>query len=196
MSVSRDDQPGSVHPTGVKHVQLFEKRRRLDDNPVSDDRGDLGIEDSRGNQLECEGFATDDNGVACVMSALVADNHVHLLGEKVGQFALALIAPLGPDHYGHGHAWASLIMLIASPATLPRYWTQAQRADWSATSVGHRCRRASGEGDDVAAVLAVYFFDFVPCRLSQTHQVGLEAIHLVFQLDNTLDPFEVQTLRC
>ena len=56
-----------------------------------------------GHQLEGEALAVDDDGVAGVVAALVADDHVHLLGEEVGELALALVAPLGADHDGGRH---------------------------------------------------------------------------------------------
>src|SRR5215217_5354812 len=42
--------------------------------------------------------------VASVVAALVADHDLHLLGEQIGQLALALVAPLGADDHGTGHA--------------------------------------------------------------------------------------------
>jgi len=37
------------------------------------------------------------------MAALIAHDHRRLFGEIVGELALALVAPLGADHYCTGH---------------------------------------------------------------------------------------------
>ena len=50
----------------------------------------------------------DDDRVPGVVAALVADDHVHLAGQDVGELALALVAPLGPDDHGGRHS-ASLL---------------------------------------------------------------------------------------
>ena len=43
------------------------------------------------------------------MAALVADDEPHVLGEEVGELALALVAPLGSDHDGRGHETPSVL---------------------------------------------------------------------------------------
>ena len=57
-----------------------------------------------GHELEGEALAVDHEGVAGVVAALVADDQVHLLGDEVGELALALVAPLGADDDGRWHA--------------------------------------------------------------------------------------------
>ena len=55
---------------------------------------------------EGEALAVDDDGVPGVVAALVADDHVHLLGDEVGELPLPFIAPLRSyDHRG-GHVTA------------------------------------------------------------------------------------------
>ena len=49
-------------------------------------------------------LAVDDHRVPGVVSTLVADDERVLLGEQVDDFGFALIAPLGSDDDGDGHA--------------------------------------------------------------------------------------------
>ena len=84
-------------PLRGERVDLGQQHRRVDHHAVADDRGDVVVEDSARHQLESEGLAVDDDRVTRVVAALVADDQVHLLGDEVGELALALVAPLGAD---------------------------------------------------------------------------------------------------
>ena len=60
--------------------------------------------------MELELLAFADDRVAGVVAALEADDHLGALGEQVGDLALPLVAPLGPDYdyswHGEGDcAW-------------------------------------------------------------------------------------------
>ncbi len=44
-----------------------------------------------------------DHGVAGVVAALKADDHIGILGQIVDDAAFAFIAPLGADDCGNGH---------------------------------------------------------------------------------------------
>ena len=83
---------------------LGQQHGRVDDDAVADDRGDVVVEDPARHQLEREGLPVDHDGVAGVVAALVADDQLHLPGQEVGELALALVAPLGPDDDGCRHA--------------------------------------------------------------------------------------------
>ena len=78
-------------------VHLSEQHSRVDHDAVGDHRGEVRIQDARGDQLELERVALGDDRVAGVVPALVADHEVHPVGEVVGRLALALVPPLGPD---------------------------------------------------------------------------------------------------
>ena len=104
MGVAADQQPRGVDPLGREGVDLGEQHGRVDDHPVADDRGDVVVEDAARHQLEGEGLAVHHDGVAGVVAALVADDQLHLLGQEVGELALALVTPLGPDDDGCRHA--------------------------------------------------------------------------------------------
>ena len=93
-----------VDALGGQHVELLEQHGRVHDDAVADDRRDVVVEDPARHELEGEGLAVDDDAVAGVVATLVAHDHVHLAGEVIGELALPLVAPLGPDHHGCGHA--------------------------------------------------------------------------------------------
>ncbi len=102
--VAAHDQPAGVDAPGGEAVELVEQHGRVDHDAVADDGRDVVVEDAARHQLEGEGLAVDDDAVAGVVATLVAHHQVHLAGEEVGQLALPLVAPLGPDHHGCGHA--------------------------------------------------------------------------------------------
>ena len=56
-----------------------------------------------GTSWRAKRLTVDDDGVTGVVAALVADDQVHLLGDEVGELALALVAPLGADDDGRRH---------------------------------------------------------------------------------------------
>jgi hypothetical protein len=63
------------------------------------------IQDSRRHKLKGEGFIVNDDSVPRIVAALVANDHIHVTSQEVGQFAFAFVTPLGSDYDGCGH-WA------------------------------------------------------------------------------------------
>ena len=102
--VAAHHEAAGVDALGGQRVELLEQHRRVDHDAVADDRRDVVVEDAARHQLQREGLAVHDDAVAGVVATLVAHDHVHLASEMVGQLALPLVAPLGPDHHGCGHA--------------------------------------------------------------------------------------------
>ena len=68
---------------------------------VAEDVHLLMAEDAGGQQVEREGAAVVLDRVAGVVAALIADDHVVILGHEVDHAALALVAPVHAD-YGAG----------------------------------------------------------------------------------------------
>jgi hypothetical protein len=109
--VVREDQMGAgghLEPLAaaspaLQHGDLGQQHLGIDHDPVADDRHDVVVEHARGDELERERLPVDHQRVTCVVAPLVADHQVHLLGEEVGELALALVAPLGSDHDGCRH---------------------------------------------------------------------------------------------
>ena len=104
VGVARHPQPGTVDPTRLESVDLGQHDDRIDHDAVADDRSDVVVQDTGRDQLQGEGLAVDDEGVPRIVAALVADDQLHLLGDEVGEFPLALITPLGAHHDGRRHA--------------------------------------------------------------------------------------------
>src|SRR5439155_2199916 len=73
-----------------------------------DHRRDVGVQDAARNEVELEQPTLGDDRVARVVASLVADHHVHPIGEVVDRFALALVTPLGPEYDGGRHGVFSL----------------------------------------------------------------------------------------
>ena len=96
-------------PRACREVDLVDQDSGLHDHTVADDRRDEGVQDPAGQQLQGKGLAVDHDRVPCVVAALVAHHHLHLLGQQVGQLSLTLVTPLGADQDGRGHAWALLL---------------------------------------------------------------------------------------
>ena len=102
--VAADHEASRVHALGSQGIDLLEEHRRVHHHAVADDRGDVVVEDPARHQLERERFAVDHDAVTGVVPTLVTHDHVHTAGQVVGELALPLVAPLGPDHHGCGHA--------------------------------------------------------------------------------------------
>ena len=118
--VAAHDQAAGVDALGGQAVELLEQHGGVDDDAVADDRRDVVVQDAARHQLEGEGLAVDDDAVTGVVATLVAHDHVHLAGQEVGELALPLVAPLGPDHHGCGHtSLRSLSRRITHKCTAP-----------------------------------------------------------------------------
>ena len=103
VGVSAEAEVARRHAPGLEHVHLGDEDAGIDHHTVADDRGDMGIEDTTGNELQGEGFTIDHQRVAGVVATLVADDHRHLASNEVGELSLALVAPLCPYDDGRGH---------------------------------------------------------------------------------------------
>ncbi len=104
MGVAADHQPAGVDPPDRQAVELGQKDGRVHHDAIPDDGRDVFVEDAARHQLEGEGLSIDHNAVTGIVATLVADHEIHFAGKEVGQLALPLVAPLGPDHNGCGHA--------------------------------------------------------------------------------------------
>ena len=101
--VAADLQPAAVDSTPFEHVDLGDQHAGVDDHTVADERGDVPVEHAARHELQRERLAVHHDGVARVVAALVADDQLHLLGNEVGELALALVTPLRPHHDRRRH---------------------------------------------------------------------------------------------
>ena len=95
--VGADPQPGEVDALGPQVVELVGEDLRVDHDAVADRARLAGVEDPRRDQVELPLHAVADDRVAGVVAALEADDQIGVLGEQIGDLALALVAPLGAD---------------------------------------------------------------------------------------------------
>ena len=147
VGVAAHHQAAGVDALGGQAVELVEQHGRVDHHAVADDRRDVVVEDAARDQLEGEGLAVDHDAVAGVVAALVAHDHVHLAGQEVGELALPLVAPLGPDHHGCGHASSPFARRLGLRTTLPLPETGAVPAGPSGARAGETARWAKGGSD-------------------------------------------------
>ena len=65
--------------------------------------GDVRVEHAARDELQREDGAVDHDAVPGVVAALIAHHQLAFLREVVGEAALALVAPLGPDDHRARH---------------------------------------------------------------------------------------------
>jgi hypothetical protein len=83
---------------GLERGDLVEERPRIDHHAVAEHARLAGVAHPRRHQVRDQLLALDDQGVAGVGAAAVADHGVGDLGVEIDDLALAFIAPLGADH--------------------------------------------------------------------------------------------------
>lgn len=113
VGVGRDHEAGGVDVTILESAQFGEQHTGVDDDAVADDVVDAGGQDSRRDQVQGERLTVRQNdGVTCVVAALIANHPLQLLAEQIGRFTLALVAPLGADKHDRCHVPYSLVAHI------------------------------------------------------------------------------------
>lgn len=83
---------------------FFEKARRVDHDAVSNNGADSGPEYSDRQKREFVSSAVANDGVAGIGSAVEADDPIMLIGEKIDNLTLGLVAPLKADNTGADHS--------------------------------------------------------------------------------------------
>ena len=142
VGVARQTHRAAVDAPGLQGVHLRDEDPRVDHHAVADHRGDVVVEHPAGDQLQGEGLAADHEGVAGVVAALVADHHVHLGSDEVGELALPLVAPLGTDDDSRRHG----ALLLGAGVTWRLYWRRTADGaglpqDYRGTTAGPATRR-------------------------------------------------------
>ncbi len=98
-----DEQLGHGHATRSQGIQLFQQSFDIQCNAGADHIVYILMEHAGGQQMQRELAIFIDNGVACVGTALKADNHIALLSKKIGHLAFAFVAPVSAyDGMNHG----------------------------------------------------------------------------------------------
>ena len=104
--VCRDQEARAVHASGCDGLNFVKKNVEVNDDAVTDDRGDAFREDACGQEVEGVLFAIDDDRVPRVVAAVEFDDVVSVLSQLVGCFSLAFVAPLGAENDDGGHVFS------------------------------------------------------------------------------------------
>lgn len=103
VSVTAEQELGGVDAALVQSAQLGEQDRRVDDDPVADDRDTSRGENSGREKVERVLLVADDDRVAGVVAALVAHHVIDRAAEQVGGLSLAFVTPLSTEQHKCGH---------------------------------------------------------------------------------------------
>ena len=102
-AVRDEDAAIGVQAVLLERLELLEETRDVDDTATANDIDTAGVDEAAGQNVKVVGNAVGDNGVACVVTALGAAADLRLVGEDVGELALAFVTPLGAEDDGDGH---------------------------------------------------------------------------------------------
>ena len=92
-----------VQPRLFHIRQLFAEFLDTQRHAVADDAGGVVIAHPAGHQMEREASFVVDDGMTGVGAALKPHDNVRLFGKHIGDFAFALVAPVGADNcFNHG----------------------------------------------------------------------------------------------
>ena len=87
----------------VEPFDLLQQHARVDDHAVADHAELVLMQDAGGDQVELVLLVPVHDGVAGVVAALEAHDRGGVLGQQIGDLALAFVAPLGSDYYESWH---------------------------------------------------------------------------------------------
>ena len=96
--VAQEQRAGHVDAARGELIDLFEEPRRVHHHAVADDARDVRPDDAGGEERELERLPVDDDGVPGVGPAVVPDDEIEPVAEKIDDLPFGLVAPLQPDH--------------------------------------------------------------------------------------------------
>ena len=99
----RDAQVRRGDAVTLEIRELVAEDLEIDDRAGPDDAERVRVEDAGRHEMQLERPVLVHDRVPGVVAALVPDDHIRLLRQKVGDLAFAFVAPLGTDDGGHGH---------------------------------------------------------------------------------------------
>ena len=95
-------------------VELLEQVLQIDGHPDPKHGFLIRRDYTGGDQVEFERLFLDHHGMTGVCTSGIAENNIGSFCEKVDNLPLALVSPLGPDHYKfHGSTHLSVCFLCA-----------------------------------------------------------------------------------
>ena len=86
------------HALPDQHIGLFEQGLERQHHTIADQALHLRMQNPRGDQRQNGLLAAYDQSVAGVVAALKTHHGLHLIGQQIDDFALALVAPLQADY--------------------------------------------------------------------------------------------------
>ena len=86
---------GMGHAPLLQALQLFEQHRDVQGHAVADDVGDMAVKHAGRQSVQGKLAVVVDDGVAGVGAALEPDDDIRFRRQHVGDFAFALVAPVG-----------------------------------------------------------------------------------------------------
>src|SRR6185503_15515536 len=79
-------------------IDLGEQRVRIEHDAVAYRAAHAFVQDAAGNLVQDKRVIAQNDGMARVRAALIADHPIRALGEDIHELALALVAPLRTHH--------------------------------------------------------------------------------------------------
>jgi hypothetical protein len=89
----------NVHPSVTQPAYFFEKRKRIENNAISNHAGAARAQDAAGHKLQDEFLAVDDDRVPGIVASRIAGHHGEALREHIDNLPFAFVAPLGANDY-------------------------------------------------------------------------------------------------
>ena len=86
-----------LHAGRLQLVDFLEQRLGREHHTVTDVARDAITHDARRDQTQDRLLAADDEGMACVMSALETNHALRMIGQPIDDFPFTFVTPLGAD---------------------------------------------------------------------------------------------------
>src|SRR6266498_5586970 len=104
MSALANKQLGHADSLRLQILKLFDQNRWVDDHTIANHIYGASIKNARWNDMELEGAALIDDGMAGVVAATITDHQARALSQQIDDMALAFVAPLGANYRDDWHS--------------------------------------------------------------------------------------------
>ena len=99
---------GNLNAAGDEALDFLQQGGRIDDHAGRDDALHLGPKNAAGDQRKLERLPAHDDGVPGVGPALVANDDIVPLGEKIDDLPFGFVTPLQPNNTRGRHDLLSI----------------------------------------------------------------------------------------
>ena len=107
MRVAADLEVLAGDALSLEHGHFLDQHAGIHHHAVADDGNGVLVHDAGGHQVKRQLLVAVDNGMACVVAALITDDVIVFASNEIGDLAFAFVAPLGANQNGAGHVCAS-----------------------------------------------------------------------------------------